>query len=117
MKRNGNPKSAFYKGYKLRYCWCGYPTMRWMVLNFFDDWQTTCDTLLEAKIWVEESLSMSSVEYKRPPTKAEIAFGYGATHYLNIPGNICMKEDGTLKLWLINPTDGLRYTRSYRNSF
>ena len=116
MKRNGNPKSAFYKGYKLRYCWCGYPTMRWMVLIFFDDWQTTCDTLLEAKIWVEESLSMSSVEYKRPPTKAEIAFGYGATHYLNIPRNICMKEDGTLKLWLINPTDGLRYTRSYRNS-
>lgn len=49
--------------------------------------------------------------YHREPTRSEIAFGYGATHYLDIPGSICLKKDGLPKKWLINPVDGLRYYR------
>ena len=49
--------------------------------------------------------------YHREPTQSEIAFGYGATHYLDIPGSVCLKKNGRPKKWLINPTDGLRYYR------
>ena len=49
--------------------------------------------------------------YHREPTQSEIKFGYGATHYLDIPGSVCLKKDGLPKKWLINPMDGLRYYR------
>ena len=51
------------------------------------------------------------VTYHRPPTPHEIKLGYGATHYLDIPGRLCLKKDGRPKKWLVNPTDGLRYYR------
>jgi hypothetical protein len=25
------PKTKTYKGYTLHYCWCGYPTMMWVI--------------------------------------------------------------------------------------
>lgn len=115
-RKHRTPKGSFYKGFKLRLCWCGAPEMKWLVYTFYDEWRTTCDTLQAAKDWVDETLSVETQSYKRPPTQAEIAFGYGATHYLDIPENICLKRDGTIKKWLINPTDGLRYTRHYKHT-
>lgn len=50
------------------------------------------------------------VEYWRPPTKAEISFGYGAIHYIFFPIEKVRKADGTLKKWTV-AADGLRYYR------
>ena len=51
--------------------------------------------------------------YHRKPTKSEIAFGYGAVHYLDItPERVVKKRVGplvVLKKWTI--VDGLRYYR------
>ena len=49
------------------------------------------------------------IEYHRKPTKWEIKFGEGATHYKNFSLNLCKKSNGELKNWLICPIDGLRY--------
>jgi hypothetical protein len=50
--------------------------------------------------------------YHRPPTAAEIRFGYGATHYREFPVEECC-HPGTrfLKRWFVAPDDGLRYFR------
>lgn len=47
----------------------------------------------------------------RPPTAAEIRFGYGATHYADFDREVWQKPDGTLKRWIKSPYDGLRYYR------
>lgn len=60
---------------------------------------------------IEKDLEDVVYTYHREPTQSEIAFGYGATHYLDISGSVCLKKDGLPKKWLINPTDGLRYYR------
>lgn len=60
---------------------------------------------------IEKDLEDVVYTYHREPTQSEIAFGYGATHYLDIPGSVCLKKNGRPKKWLINPTDGLRYYR------
>jgi hypothetical protein len=51
------------------------------------------------------------ITYHRNPTKSEIKFGYGATHYKDFPMEMCIKKDGKLKKWLKCPHDGLRYYR------
>lgn len=60
---------------------------------------------------IEKDLDDVVYTYHREPTQSEIAFGYGATHYLDIPGSVCLKKNGRPKKWLINPTEGLRYYR------
>jgi len=50
------------------------------------------------------------VEYHREPTKYEIKFGEGATHYRSFPMSECVKPDGRLKKWFV-ADDGLRYYR------
>lgn len=50
-------------------------------------------------------------EYHRNPTKQEIKFGEGATHYKSFSGKQCEKPNGDLKRWLVCPFDGLRYNR------
>ena len=52
-----------------------------------------------------------TIDYQRKPTEGEIAFGYGATHYLTLDVNDTRirKADGTLKKWFLNKADGLRY--------
>ena len=52
-----------------------------------------------------------TIDYQRKPTKGEIAFGYGATHYITLDVNDMRirKADGTLKKWFLNKADGLRY--------
>jgi len=47
----------------------------------------------------------------RPPTKAEIKWGYGATHYKEFDKKQWLKKDGSLKVWIKCPEDGLRYYR------
>lgn len=46
----------------------------------------------------------------RNPTKAEIAFGYGATHYRCFPIEMCVKKDGEMKRRLFAKDEGLWYT-------
>jgi hypothetical protein len=50
--------------------------------------------------------------YHRPPTKGEIKFGYGATHYADFSIEECC-HPGTrvLKRWFKSSYDGLRYYR------
>ena len=52
--------------------------------------------------------------YHREPTKGEIAFGYGDTHYRDFPITEVLKEKkgpfNILKRWLV-ADDGLRYYR------
>lgn len=40
------------------------------------------------------------VEYWSNPTKAEIAFGHGATHYRDFRLKDVLKKDGTVKRWV-----------------
>jgi len=50
------------------------------------------------------------VEYHRKPTKSEIRFGHGATHYRDFKKEEFLKKDGTVKK-RIKADDGLIYTR------
>lgn len=52
-----------------------------------------------------------TITYHRPPTKAEIKFGYGAIHYADFCPLDCVKPSGELKKWFISPYDNLRYYR------
>lgn len=45
--------------------------------------------------------NMQTITYHRPPTSSEIKFGYGATHYCDIPVDVCLNKDGKAKKWLI----------------
>ena len=48
-----------------------------------------------------------TIEYHRNPTKDEIAFGYGAIHYIEVEVKKVM-NNGKLKKWFV-ASDGLRY--------
>lgn len=49
------------------------------------------------------------VEYHRPPTRAEIKFGEGATHYRTFTvEECCFPGTRILKKWFV-ADDGLRY--------
>ena len=54
---------------------------------------------------------ITEVTYRRKPTKGELKFGEGATHYRSFPLEEVLRP-GTrcLKRWFI-ANDGLRYTR------
>lgn len=57
---------------------------------------------------------MMTVIYHRRPTKAEIAFGYGAEHFKEFPITMVTKgvrPNGVpiFKKWVVSPDDGLRY--------
>ena len=51
------------------------------------------------------------VEYWSNPTKAEIAFGYGATHYRDFKLQEVLKKDGTIKRW-VRDESGRRWNYS-----
>jgi len=56
-------------------------------------------------------LNDDTIEYHRPPTKEEIKFGEGATHYRSfILNEIGVNKTGKLKKWFV-ALDGLRYYR------
>ena len=50
----------------------------------------------------------SEIDYHRKPTKSEIKFGHGATHYLTIHKDRFLNKDGTVKKRV--KVDGLIYT-------
>jgi hypothetical protein len=61
---------------------------------------------------LEVRSGVMSVEYHRKPTKGEIAFGYGATHYRFFTlEEACHPGTRLLKKWFIAKDDGLRYSR------
>lgn len=66
----------------------------------------------KGKIMLEVRKDVETVTYRRPPTKFEIRFGHGATHYRNFAVEDCCKN-GTrvLKKWFKAEDDGLRYYR------
>ena len=49
------------------------------------------------------------LEYWRKPTKEEIKFGHGATHYRNFDFDSCFDENGFLKLKVKVSDDSLIY--------
>jgi hypothetical protein len=61
-----------------------------------------------AKLKVKET---KEIEGHRNPTKCEIAFGHGATHYKTFDTSVWLKKDGSLKQWIKCTIDGLRYYR------
>ena len=62
------------------------------------------------KITIDDSLE-KPVTYHRNPTKSEIRFGYGATHYKDFILGDVVNPNGSLKKWIVCPNDGLRYYR------
>lgn len=56
-------------------------------------------------------MSKETIEFHRKPTKEEIRFGHGATHYRDFPIDECKKKDGSIKKRLKAKNDGLIYTR------
>lgn len=48
------------------------------------------------------------ITYHRKPTKEEISFGNGATHYRHFPIREVVNKKGRIKRWLV-ADDGLRY--------
>lgn len=54
---------------------------------------------------------VTEADYHRPPTKAEMNFGHGATHYRTFPlEECCYPGTRILKAWFV-ADDGLRYYR------
>lgn len=49
------------------------------------------------------------IQYHRTPTKGEIKFGYGATHYATFKRSECINNEGNIKKWFVSHRDSLRY--------
>lgn len=56
---------------------------------------------------------LERVRYSRPPTPAEIKFGHGCRHYIDVAAEKCQKDSCGLKKWIV-AEDGLRYCLSQR---
>ena len=55
---------------------------------------------------------VTEAQYHRPPTKGEIKFGEGATHYRTFDlEDCCHRGTRILKRWFVAKDDGLRYYR------
>ncbi len=69
--------------------------------------------LLKELIWKGyknlKVMNKQTIEAHREPTKAEIKFGEGATHWLTVALSETLNKKGDIKKWFINPYDGLRY--------
>lgn len=56
-----------------------------------------------------EVLNSQSIELRRPPTKDEIKFGEGATHYRDFLIGEVLDKEGNIKQWVKAKDDLLRY--------
>lgn len=54
-------------------------------------------------------LNTQVLEAHREPTKGEIKFGEGATHYRDFSIGEVLNKKGDIKKWFVDPLDGLRY--------
>ena len=75
---------------------------------FYD--YTDKQIIQEIKGRIDDILDFS-VTYYRNPTKSEITWGAGATHYKDFSFNEVVKPNGYPKKWIVCPHDGLRYYR------
>lgn len=50
------------------------------------------------------------IQAHREPTKAEIKFGYGATHYASFSRSECIGKNGKIKKWFKSHRDNLTYS-------
>ena len=80
------------------------------------DYETMRDKygLYTYKQWFEllsDTRMNMPITYHRPPTRAEIKFGYGAEHYRQFEMADVLTEDGRIKKWFKDKDDGLRYYR------
>ncbi len=64
--------------------------------------------LKESILMVKLGYNDSNIDYWRNPTKSEIKFGEGAIHHRTFNLSEVLKNDGSIKKWLI-ADDGLRY--------
>lgn len=53
--------------------------------------------------------NITTLQYHRKPTPAEVRFGYGAIHHADIDVTLCVNKDGQIKKRL--KLDGLWYSR------
>lgn len=61
--------------------------------------------------WVsDKEIECQSITAHRRPTKAEIAFGYGATHYRDFPLGTCINKQGKIKKRLFAKDEQLWYS-------
>lgn len=54
-------------------------------------------------------LNKQEFEVHRQPTKGEIKFGEGATHWLTVNFADVLDKEGNIKKWFVNPYDKLIY--------
>lgn len=51
------------------------------------------------------------VTYQRKPTLAEVRYGCGAVHYIDVPLKEVLTKNNRIKAW-VTGKDGLRYYRA-----
>ena len=70
-----------------------------------------CNKFLNSHRWLSIwDLNYKNVAYSRKPTKAEIAFGYGATHYRSFPLKEVIGNNGQIKKRLFAKDEQLWYS-------
>lgn len=70
-----------------------------------------CNKFLNKYRWFSVwDLDSKMVEYSRKPTKAEIAFGYGATHYRSFPLREVIGNKGQIKKRLLAKDEDVWYS-------
>jgi len=70
-----------------------------------------CNKFLDSHRWLSVwGLNCKEVEYSRKPTRAEIAFGYGAKHYRSFPLKDVINNKGEIKKKLLSKDDNLWYS-------
>jgi hypothetical protein len=63
---------------------------------------------LAHRLPVREGINI--IVYHRDPTDAEIRFGYGATHYMDVPLDACCHPGTRIPKKWIKGSDGLRWS-------
>lgn len=81
-------------------------------MGYFSRLDSEITELARARFKAKYGRELSeTIEAHRPPTPAEIEWGYGAIHYKTMQADLFLKPNGTLKNWTKCPYDGLRYSR------
>lgn len=72
-----------------------------------------CNKFLDNHRWLSIwDLNYKYVGYSRKPTKGEIAFGYGATHYRSFPLKEVVGNNGQIKKRMFAQDEQLWYSQA-----
>lgn len=72
-----------------------------------------CNKFLDSHRWLSVwDLDCKEIAYSRKPTRAEIAFGYGALHYRPFILREVIGNNGQIKKRLFAKDEGVWYSRS-----